>query len=142
MRIFCGLMLLLTATVAWAQSEPCLAGIDSPGCGIRITTNPPVAPDENTLWVPNQVTVEVPMRIRVTKVQVKSGPSGTATSNFKMLTEAAHFKKVDGMEHFVMEIQGCPGTDNAFEISIVSPKFPYPLGGTLGPFACKPRSAK
>ena len=78
MRLFCGLMLLLVCTAnAWAQREPCLDGAESPDCGIKITMSPPLKPpDDNIFWVPNQITIDVPMRLHPTKVQLESWTNG------------------------------------------------------------------
>jgi hypothetical protein len=142
MRIYCCLMLLLAAaTIAHAQMEPCLTGADSPGCGIKITMNPPLS--GNLLSAPNEITVDVPMRIRAAKVALLSGPSGSGTGDqFKPVVEAKNFKKVDGNARFKMQVKDCSGTADAFEIAIYSPRFPYPLVVNQQPFQCKQSSAK
>jgi hypothetical protein len=145
MRVYCCLMLLLAmATIARAQREPCLTGFDAPGCGIKVTMDPPLnLSGENVFWVPNQITVDVPMRLKASKVALNSGPAGTQVADqFKPFVEAAHFKKTSGVERFHMQIKSCPGNDNAFELYIVSPKLPYPLAANYQPFECKERAAK
>jgi hypothetical protein len=142
LRIYCCLMLLLAAaTIAHAQMEPCLTGADSPGCGIKITMNPPL--NGNILSAPNEITVDVPMRIRAAKVALLSGPSGSGTTDqFKPVAEVKNFKKVEGNARFKMQVKDCPGTDDALAFAIYSPRFPYPLVVNQQPFQCKPVSAK
>jgi hypothetical protein len=139
MRVYCCLMLLLaTATIAGAQAEPCLTGADSPGCNIKITMSPPLS--GNIFSVPNEITVDVPMRIHAAKVALLSGPGGV--NDFKPLAEVKNFKKVEGNARFKMQVKDCPGTDNAFQVNIYSPRFPYPLAVSVQPFECKPGSPK
>lgn len=142
MRIYCCLMLLLaTATIARAQMEPCLTGADSPGCGIKITMNPPSS--DNVLSVPNEVTIDVPMRMHANKVALLSGPSGAATMNqFKPVAEVKNFKKVEGNTRFKMQVKDCPGADTAVEFSIYTARYPYPLAANQQPYQCKQGSAK
>ncbi len=141
MRFYCCLMLLLaTATIARAQREPCLTGADSPDCGIKITMNPPLSTSDNIFSVPNEITIDVPMRIKAAKVALLSGPGGTDT--FKPVVEVKNFKKVEGNARFKMQVKDCPGSDNAFEFAIYSPRFPYPLTVNQQPFRCKQGSAK
>ncbi len=145
MRFFYGFTLLLLAAASlWAQNEPCLAGTDSPDCGIKITLDPPLKmPEENTLWVPNQIVIEVPLRLHANKVQLKTGPAGATTADqFKLLAETAHFKKAGNIVRFQMELKNCAGSDNAFLFNIVSPKFPYPLVVNYQPVQCKQRESK
>ena len=144
MRFLCGLALLSTATItAFAQMEPCLTGIDTQGCGIKVTMNPPLnLADEKVFWVPNEITVEVPMRLHATKVQLKSGPAGTEVGDlFKPLVESAKYKKTGGLARFQMEVKNCPGSDKALELYIITPKLPYPIAVNYQPFECKPRDA-
>ncbi len=143
MRIYCCLMLLLaTASVSYAQMEPCLAGVNSPGCGIQITMNPPVkAADGNKLWVPNEITIDVPVRLHATKVQLNSGPTGSQSANdFKLLAETIHYKKAGGITRFKLELKTCPGADTAFDIAITAPKLPYPIAVDYN-LECKQASA-
>lgn len=145
MRFFCGLMLLLTAaTTLWAQREPCLAGIDSPDCGIKITFNPPVTlTEEKNLQVPNEITIEVPIRFHATKVQLKTGPAGGTTADqFKLFAETARFKKAGNVVRFQMELKDCPGSDNALVFDIVAPKFPYPIVVNYQPVECRKGESK
>jgi hypothetical protein len=145
MRLFGGLMLLLVCTAnAWAQREPCLAGIDSPDCGIKITMSPPLKyPDDNMFWVPNQITIDVPMRLHPTKVQLKSGPTGTEVADaFKLFAETAHYKKVGNVARFQLEIKNCPGVDNALEFLIVSAKLPFPIVVNYQPLECRQHDNK
>lgn len=78
MRIACGLVLFLAATTTlWGQMEPCLAGADSPDCGIKVVVAPPPEPpDENVIWAPSEVTIDVPLRMHPTKIQLNAGPAG------------------------------------------------------------------
>jgi hypothetical protein len=145
MRLFCGLLLLLVCTAnAWAQREPCLAGTDSPDCGIKITMSPPLkSPDEHIFWVPNQITIDVPMRLHPTKVQLKSGPTGTEVADaFKLFAETAHYKKVGNIARFQLEIKSCPGVDNALDFLIVSPKLPFPIVANYQPLECQQHESK
>lgn len=145
MRVFCGLMLLLACTAnAWAQMEPCLAGADSPDCGIKITMSPPPkSPDDKMLWVPNQITIDVPMRLHPTKVQLLSGPTGTEVADaFKLFAETAHSKKVGNLVRFQLEIKNCPGVDNALNFLIVSPKLRSPIVVNYQPFQCQQHEDK
>jgi len=128
-RLLWALLLSLAASVSvWAQMEPCLAGADTPQCGIKISLNPSSNPPEgNALSVPNEITVDVPVRIKAAKVQLSSGPKGAQASDFKPLTEAAKFKKAGNVERFHLKIESCPAADTAFQFKIISPKFPYPI---------------
>ncbi len=145
MRICCGLVLALAAACSmWAQREPCLTGTDTPGCGITITMNPPLKlPEENTFWVPNAITIDVPLRLRPTKVQLNSGPAGTqAAANFKLFAQARHYTKRGGLARFQIDVKDCPGADNAFEVYIFSAHLPYPIATNYQPFECKQRTAR
>ncbi len=144
MRFYCCLMLLLaTAAIARAQREPCLTGADSPDCGIKITMNPPVSTSDNGFSVPNEITIDVPMRIKAAKVALLSGPAGAGSSDqFKPVAEVKNYKKVEGNERFKMQVKDCPGTDNAFEFAIYSPRFPYPLTVNQQAFQCKQGASK
>jgi hypothetical protein len=145
MRLFCGLMLLLVCMPnAWAQREPCLAGTDSPDCGIRITMSPPLkSPDDNTFWVPNEITIDVPLRLHPTKVQLMSGPTGTEVADaFKLFAETARYKKVGNSARFQLEIKNCPGVDNALEFLIASPKLPSPIVVNYQPLECQQHGDK
>jgi hypothetical protein len=128
-RLLWTLLLLLGASASlWAQMEPCLAGVDTPQCGIKIALNPPSnSPEGNALSVPNEITVDVPVRIKAAKVQLNAGPKGAQASDFKPVTEAAKFKKVGNVERFHLKLDSCPAGDNTFQFKIVSPKFPYPI---------------
>lgn len=139
MRAACVLMLLVTAAASmWAQREPCLAGTDSPDCGIRITLNPPpTEPDGNIIWVPNEVTIDVPLRLHATKVQLNTGASGTEIGQFKLFAETAHYKKVDGLARFQVKIKSCPQADSGFMFDILSARLPYPMAVNSKPFECK-----
>ena len=129
--------------MAAAQNEPCLAGTDTPECGIKITTNPPLSPAGNILSLPNEITVDVPMRIHAARVTLLSGPAGaTGADAFKPLAEVKNYKKVDGSARFQIEVKDCPGTDNAFQFIIYSQRFPYPLTVNLQPFQCKQGAPK
>ena len=129
MRLLWVLLLSLGASVSlWAQMEPCLAGADTPQCGIKITLNPlSNPPDANTLSVPNEITVDVPVRIKAATVQLNVGPKGAQPSDFKLATEAAKFKKAGNVERFHLKVASCPAGDDTFQFKIVSPKFPYPI---------------
>ena len=145
MRFFCGLILFLSvATGLWAQSEPCLAGTDSPDCGIKISMDPPLqAPDNSTLLVPNKITIEVPLRLHPSKVQLKTGPAGSTTADqFKVFAESARFKKAGNIVRFEMEVKDCPGPDTAFVFNIVEPKLPYPMVVKYEPLQCKQRAGQ
>ncbi len=144
MRFYCCLMLLLaTAMIARAQREPCLTGADSPGCGITIAMNPPLSTSDNILSVPNEITIDVPMRIHAAKIALLSGPAGTGTADlFKTVAEVRSYKKVGGNTRFKIQVKDCPGTDNAFDVNIYSPRLPYPLVINVQPFQCKQGAAK
>lgn len=144
MRVYCSLMLLLAAaTIAHAQMEPCLAGIDSAGCGIKVAMNPPLSTSDNILSVPNEIIIDVPMRIRATKVALLSGPSDSGSADqLKPVAEVKNFKKVEGNARFKIQVKNCPGADSAFELAIYSPRLPYPLVVNQQPFQCKQASAK
>lgn len=142
-RIWIVVFLFAFAANLAAQMEPCLTGADAPGCGIKVTMNPPVEAAGNVLSVPNQITVDVPQRLHATRVQLKSGPTGTEVADmFKPFAETKHFKKVDGVERFELDIKSCPGADNAFQFYVFTPKLPYPLTMNYQPFMCKPREGK
>ncbi len=102
--------------------------------------NPPLSTSDNIFSVPNEITIDVPMRIKAAKVALLSGPGGTDT--FKPVVEVKNFKKVEGNARFKMQVKDCPGSDNAFEFAIYSPRFPYPLTVNQQPFRCKQGSAK
>ena len=142
--LFYGFVLSSAIAVnAWAQMEPCLTGIDTQGCGIKVTMNPPLnVAGEKIFWVPNEITVDVPMRLHPTKVQLKSGAAGTETAeSFKPLVESAHYKKTSGLARFQMEVKNCPGSDSALELYIITPKLPYPIAVNYQPFECKQRES-
>ena|SRR5271165_351935 len=141
MRAACALMIVLIGRASmWAQREPCLARTDSPDCGIRITLNPPPKePDENVIWVPNEVTIDVPLRLHATKVQLNTGAAGTGIDQFKLLAETKHYKKVDGVARFLVEIKSCPQADSSFVFDILSERLPYPVTVNSKPFECKQR---
>jgi len=141
MRFYCYLMLVLaTATIARAQIEPCLTGPDTPGCGLKITLNPPLSTNENLLSVPNEITIDVPMRLHAARVALLSGAAGS--EQFKPLAEVKNYKKVNGNERFKIPVKDCPGSDNAFQINIYSPRMPYPLTVNIQPFQCKQGATK
>jgi len=144
MRVLCVVMLLLgTSSLIWAQNEPCLASADSPGCGIKITMNPPLKTEEKILFVPNEITVEVPLRLHAMKVQLSSkAGEAEAAEQFKPLLETTHYKKADGVERFQLQLQNCPAADSTFQVVISSLKFPYPFPADLGTLACKQSGAK
>lgn len=144
MRFYCCLMALLaTATIARAQMEPCLTGADSPDCGIKITMNPPVSTTDNILSVPNEVTIDVPMRIKAAKVALLGAPAGSGSADqFKPVQEVKNYKKSEGNARFKMQVKDCPGGDNMFEFAIYSPRFPYPLVVNQQPYQCKSAAAK
>lgn len=139
MRAVCVLMLLVAGAISvWGQNEPCLVGTDSPDCGIKITLNPPSqAPDENAIWVPNEVTIDAPLRLHATKVQATTGTAGTAVDQFKLFAEAAHYKKVEGVARFKVQIKSCPQADSSFVFQILTARLPYPLTVNPKPFECK-----
>jgi hypothetical protein len=142
MRIYCCLMILLaTVTIARAQMEPCLTGADTPGCGIKITMDPPLS--GNVISVPNDITIDIPLRMRAAKVALLSGPSGAATMDqLKPVEEVKNFKKVDGNARFRIQVKACPGGDAALEIAIYTPRYPYPLAANQQSYQCKPGAAK
>ena len=142
MRVYCCLMLLLaTATIAGAQAEPCLTGADSPGCGIKITMNPPLS--DNVFSAPNEVAIDVPMRLHAAKVALLSGPAGSASADqFKPVEEAKNYKKAEGSARFKMQVKECAGGDYVFEFAIYSPRLPYPLVVNQQPYQCKASTAK
>jgi len=132
------MLLLLAPAIGAAQNEPCLAGTDSADCGIKVSLNPPISSSDQVLQVPNEITVDVPLRLHATKVVVLSGPTGTSVADaFKPLAEIKNFKKVDGNSRFKTQMKDCPGSDNALEVSVYSPRFPYPLTVNIQPFECK-----
>jgi hypothetical protein len=129
------------AASMWAQREPCLVGTDSRDCGIKITLNPPPKePDENAISVPNEVTIDVPLRLHATKVQLNTGAAGTGIDQFKLFSETAHYKKVDGTARFRVQIKSCPQADSSFVFEILSERLPYPVTVNPKPFECKQRT--
>lgn len=135
------MLLLATATLARAQAEPCLTGADSPGCGIKITMNPPLS--DNVFSAPNEVTLDVPLRLHAAKVALLSAPTGSASADqFKPVEEVKNYKKVEGSARFKMQLKDCPGGDNVFEFAIYSPRLPYPLVVNQQPYQCKSGAAK
>ena len=108
-----GILLLLlsinlTATAQqnkpW-QSKPC--NEHPGGCGIRVTFNPPI---DQTLLVPNEVTVDVPLELQASKVTVSSYPLGTEVADIpgEDLAVLSHFQKSGKYAHFHGEITHCP----------------------------------
>jgi len=144
MRICCCLTLLLASvTITAAQNEPCLAGTDTPECGIKVTMTPALNPDEHVLWVPNEITVDVPLRLHAAKVGVLSSPAGAASAEaFKPVAETKNYKKVEGNARFKVPVKECPGSDTVLAINIYSPRFPYPLTVNVQPIQCKPGASK
>jgi hypothetical protein len=144
MRFVCGLMLWLVAAAnLWAQREPCLAATDIPDCGIKIIVNPPLKPpDENVIWAPSEVTIDVPLRLHPSKVRLNSAPTGSDVAEFKLFAETARYKKVDSFARYQMEIKNCPEGDNGFVFNILSPRLPYPIVVNSKPFECKQRATK
>jgi len=106
--------------------------------------NPPLKlPDEKIFWVPNQITIDVPLRLHPTKVQLKSGPTGTEIADqLKLFAETAKYKKAGGSVRFQLEIKDCPGVADAFTFFIVAPRLPYPIVVNYQGFECKQRASK
>lgn len=144
MRIACGLVLFLAATTTlWGQMEPCLAGADSPDCGIKVVVAPPPEPpDENVIWAPSEVTIDVPLRMHPTKIQLNAGPAGTEAATFKSVAATTHYKKVGNVARFQVQIKSCPEGDNLLVFNIVSPRLPYPLAANPKLFECKQKTIK
>lgn len=88
MRVLVGLIFLFVTSASLpAQMEPCLTGADTPQCGIKISLNPPSSsPDGNALSTPNEITVDIPVRIKAAKVQLSAGPKEAQASEFKPVT--------------------------------------------------------
>jgi hypothetical protein len=116
----------LTATAQNApwESKPCQ---EHPGwCGIIVTFNPPI---DDALFVPNEVTVDVPLELNPTKVTVSSYPLGTGVADIPSEGFIAmyNFKKVGKYARFHGEIKKC--TDQgSVQVSIFSKGFErYPI---------------
>ena len=144
MRIAFALVLFLAAAAnLWAQMEPCLAGTDSPDCGIKVVVTPtPEPPDENVIWAPSEVTVDVPLRMHPAKIQLNAGPAGTEAATFKSVAVSTHYKKVGNVARFQMQIKSCPEGDNLLVFNILSPRLPYPLAANPKLFECKQKTIK
>jgi hypothetical protein len=137
------IFLSIAVTMSWAQMEPCLAGTDRPDCGIRIVVNPaPDSPVGNVISVPSEVTIDVPLRLHSTKIQIKAGPAGTDVASFKPLAMNAHYKKVGKDARFLMEIKSCPDGDSLLVFNILSPRLPYPIAANSTLFECKQQGTK
>lgn len=104
------LMLLLSITLtATAQnflweSKPCQ---EAPGwCGIIVAFNPPI---QDALFVPNEVTVDVPLELHATRVAVSSYPPGTGVADepSEGFVAMSHFQKVGKYARFRGEIKKC-----------------------------------
>lgn len=144
MRSVCGLVfLLILPSALWAQREPCLTGADTPDCGIQVVFNPPLkAPDNDIVTVPSELTVDVPLRLKPTKLRVNSGPAGTQVSEFKPLAETAHYKKGKGVAQFRMEINDCPPNGGVLTIDILTSRLPYPIAVNSKPFECRQHTSQ
>lgn len=142
MRFFLVLMLVLSAVANLrAQREPCLTGAESPDCGIKVVLNPPLqSADENIISVPNEITIDVPLRLHPTKVQLNSGPIETAGGEqFKLFAETGHYKKVGSLARFQLEINRCPGPNDGLVFSVLSPRLPYAIVVNSKPLECRQR---
>lgn len=139
MRAVWALMVVVASAASmWAQREPCLLGADSPDCGIKITMDPASkAPDDNAISVPNEVTIDVPLRLHATKVQLNAGATEEGSDQFKLLAETAHYKKVNGVARFRVQIKSCPQADSSFVFYVLSPRLPYAIMANTKPFECK-----
>ena len=104
------MLLLSMALTATAQqnapwkSKPCKEHVD--GCGIIATFNPPI---DDTLFVPNEVTVDVPLELHATKVIVSSYPLGTGVGDVPSegFVEMYRFQKIGKYVRFRGEIKKC-----------------------------------
>jgi hypothetical protein len=126
--------LLTTAALASAQNEPCLTGTDDPACGIKVTFNPALG-DDKVLQAPNQIVVEVPVRLKATKVTLTSGAAGS--QNLQQLAEVTKPKKAGHDTDFKLAVPSCTGIGSALQVNIYSPKFPYPMAVSFQPITCK-----
>jgi hypothetical protein len=127
-------ILAAPATLAWAQNEPCLTGADDPACGIKVTFSPPLS-DDKVLQVPSQIVVEVPARLKATKVTVTSGAAGS--QSLQQIAEVVKPKKAGHATNFTLAIPSCSGIGSVLQVNIYSPKFPYPMVVGFQPITCK-----
>src|SRR5215470_8655940 len=92
-------LLMLQLSMAYAtgqqntprEQKACTEHPDS--CGIVVAFNPPI---DDALFVPNEVTVDVPLELRATKVIVSSYPRGTGMGDVpsQRFITIYHFKVV------------------------------------------------
>jgi len=145
-----GLLMLLmsmafTATAQqnapW-ESKPCKEHVD--GWGILVTFNPPI---EDALFVPNEVTVDVPLELHATKVVVSSYPLGTGVGDIPSegFVEMYRFQKVGKYARFRGEIKKC--TDQgSVTVDVYSKGFEhYPISAYMMAVECRqvgPKAAR
>src|SRR5215471_13588860 len=103
-------IIIASATLALAQNEPCLTGAENPDCGIKAPFNPPLS-DEKIFQVPNEIVVEVPARLKATKVTVTSGAAGS--QNLQQFAESTKPKKAGHNTIFTIAIPSCTGIGSA-----------------------------
>jgi hypothetical protein len=138
-------VLAIALTCSAQQKGACLGGNEDPAdCGIKITMNPAFkVPEENVFWVPNQIIVDVPLRLHPTKIVLWSGPTGAEVADaFKVFAETKRSKKVGDYARFQIEVKSCPGVDNAFELDVCTPDLQYPIEVNIQPFECKQGAPK
>lgn len=75
-------------------------------CGIVVTFNPPI---DDALFIPNEVTVDVPLELHATKVIVSSYPLGTGVADIprEVFVEMYRFQNVGKYARFRGEIKKC-----------------------------------
>lgn len=128
------------------ERKPCQ---EHPGCGIRVTFNPPLeGPDGTGLVVSNEVTVDVPLELHATKVVVSIYPLGTGMGDVpsELFIAMYHFKVFGKYVQFRGEIKKCTERGN-LQVLVFSKGFErYPtdagVGGAMGCTEVSPKAAR
>src|SRR6266498_1990788 len=97
------LLLSIPLTATAQQNKLCK---EDPACGIIVNFNPPI---DDALLVPNEVTVDVPLELRATKVTASSYPLGTGVGDIPSegFVAMSRFQKVGKYARFRGEIKKC-----------------------------------
>jgi hypothetical protein len=145
--LFCLISVLAIGLTCSAQQKHACSGgsMQNPAdCGIKITMNPPLK-EENVFWVPNEVTVDVPLHLHPTIIVLQSEPTGTGIAEYedeiKVVAEMKRFKKVGDYARFQTEVKSCPYGDT-LQIYISTRDLQQPIGVYISPFECKQRASK
>jgi hypothetical protein len=108
--------------------------------------NPPLKyPDEDVLWAPNEITIDIPLHLHPTRVVLQSEPTGTGIGEeedqSRPVAETNRFKKIGSYARFQAEAKKCP-YGNTIQFYIFTKAFKDPISVDIAPFDCNQRSSK